>query len=83
MLQDMIEFLVGLPRKQRSKGIGLQAMLEFLQIAFATSAEKLRHKVKTSYKVHITQEPKKQRDKNGQEKKLKIMNFWCFSAAFG
>lgn len=83
MLQETIAFLIGLRSEQHSRGIGLQAMLKFLQIAFAVSSERLRPKLEDSCKVHVTKEPKNQLDENGQERDLKIVNFWCFSAFFG
>lgn len=70
-------------------GTGLRAILTFLRIVFSSSAPHLRDRVKQCYIVYIEREKEKKTIVNGvatTEKphpKAKIVNFWCFSAAFG
>lgn len=84
----MIALLIDKSRKHKKcpTGLGLQAIRELLQIAFASSAENLREKVNRCYKIYITEEPQKpssSKSKQVHDKSLKVVNFWCFSAGFG
>lgn len=70
-------------------GIGLRAISSFLRVVFSSSAPHLRDRVNRCYKIFIEREPDKQTIVDGVETtekphpKAKIINVWCFSAAFG
>ncbi|XP_031640817.1 regulator of telomere elongation helicase 1 homolog [Contarinia nasturtii] len=59
------------------RGKGLEKVLEFLRVAFSSSADDLIDKVKQSYIVQIDE------DEKCETVGSKILNFWCFSPAFG
>lgn len=51
------------------KGIGLQAVLNFLQISYSSSAPDLRERVNRAYKVYIQYEPEKKKNENEIKRK--------------
>lgn len=77
-------------KKNCPSGIGLRALSSFLRIVFSCSAPQLRDRVNRCYKIYIEREPNKLANNvNGSQtvershQKAKIINVWCFSAAFG
>ncbi|XP_055298263.1 regulator of telomere elongation helicase 1 homolog isoform X2 [Sitodiplosis mosellana] len=70
-------------------GIGLRALSSFLRVVFSSSAPHLRDRVIRCYKIYIEREPDKKTTVYGvttvekAHPKAKIINVWCFSAAFG
>lgn len=75
ILQKLIAYLVEysrlVPNKKCPKGIGLHALLDFLQIAYSSSAPDLRERVNRAYKVNIQYEPKKKKNESENENKRK------------
>lgn len=67
LLSCLVEYSKGF--KQSPKGIGLQALLDFLQIAYSSSAPDLRERVNRAYKVYIQYEPKKREKVNEAKRK--------------
>lgn len=74
ILQKLYVYLIEYSRgkKKCPKGIGLQALLDFLQIAYSSSAPDLRDRVNRAYKVFIQYEPeKKNNDTDNKRKRTK------------
>lgn len=72
ILQKLSAYLVEYSRlvvKKCPKGIGLHALLDFLQVAYSSSAPDLRERVNRAYKVNIQYEPKKKKNENENKRK--------------
>lgn len=80
---------LGTVEQKCPNGTGLRALSSFLRVVFSSSAPHLRDRVNRCYKIYIEREQEKQTVVDGSaniEKphpKAKIINVWCFSAAFG
>lgn len=70
-LQKLFSYLVEYSKgfKKSPKGMGLQALLDFLQIAYSSSAPDLRDRVNRAYKVHLQSEPEKKKNVNETKRK--------------
>lgn len=72
------------------KGDGLELFADLLVIAFMESSLEFREKIKRCYKVHFMYEETKKKksssvwlDKVVNNKKCRVMNYWCFNPGFG
>lgn len=72
--------------------MGLQTVSNFLRVTFSSlESSDLRDRINDWYKVHLAEEPKstaqKSQASNASEEPFcgtkKIVDFWCFSPAFG
>lgn len=70
-LQKLMAYLVEYSRgvAKCPKGIGLQAVLDFLQTSYSSSAPDLRERVNRAYKVYIQYEPEKKKNENENKRK--------------
>lgn len=65
------------------KGTGLKAFSEFIQVVFIHSNEK-QEKLDDCFKVYVESvDEKEKKENNDSDKDSKIVNFRCFSPAFG
>lgn len=93
-LENLLEMLF--ERKKAPQGIGLKAFSSFLKVAFSSSTSHLKDRIDRCYNVHIENElnfvqSQLQRVVTQKHKPNacaidgtgKVVNFWCFSAAFG
>lgn len=89
----MIEILFDNKENRAPQGIGLRAVSNFLQIAFTSLASRLKDRIDSYYRVYLQNEPPKQTtasqndDDDADTHEIngtrKIVNFWCFTPAFG
>lgn len=79
LMNKSIEFTTGRPEygRGRRRDKGLQKMLEFMKVVYSSSSESPRDESEQYYRVHI------KRDSDSETVDSKIINFWCFSPAFG
>lgn len=96
LIKKMIEILFeerkAKPKKTKPrppKGVGLNAISNFLQIVFSGCDSPLRDRIDSCFYVHIKADsertaPKKHKTDDSEIKGTnKILHFWCFSPAFG
>ncbi|XP_026329662.1 regulator of telomere elongation helicase 1 homolog [Hyposmocoma kahamanoa] len=76
----------------QKKGIGLQKIVDLLNVVFSGTTHAYKERVKLCYKVHIQVEDKKNNKKTDNWGVLKttstrnterVLSYWCFSPGFG
>lgn len=76
----------------QKKGIGLQKIVDLLNVVFSGTTHAYKERVKLCYKVHIQVEDKKNNKKTDTWGVLKtastrnserVLSYWCFSPGFG
>lgn len=91
VIEKLVEIFFANKQKNTPKGTGLRTMLSFLQVVFSSSASELKNRIGSCYRIYFESEveprctvkkhqPKYIREFDAQNK---ILNFWCFSPAFG
>ncbi|XP_050665196.1 regulator of telomere elongation helicase 1 homolog [Leptidea sinapis] len=74
------------------KGVGLQKIVDLLNVVFSGTTHSYKERVKMCYKVHIHIEDKKNSKKSDGWGSLKtatsktaerVLSYWCFSPGFG
>ncbi|XP_073944470.1 regulator of telomere elongation helicase 1 [Choristoneura fumiferana] len=74
------------------KGVGLQKIVDLLNVVFSGTTHAHKERVKLCYKVHIQVEDKKNNKKTDSWGALKtansksserVLSYWCFSPGFG
>lgn len=73
------------------KGVGLQKIVDLLNVVFSGTTHTYKERVKMCYKVHIQVEEKKNKKsdswgalKVGNSKAAeRVLSYWCFSPGFG
>ncbi|XP_059047807.1 regulator of telomere elongation helicase 1 homolog [Achroia grisella] len=74
------------------KGIGLQKIVDLLNVVFSGTTHAYKERVKLCYKVHVQVEDKKNNKKSDSWGSLKttnsktaerVLSYWCFSPGFG
>ncbi|CAG9585867.1 unnamed protein product [Danaus chrysippus] len=74
------------------KGVGLQKIVDLLNVVFSGTTVAYKERVKLCYKVHIQVEEKKNNKKTDSWGALKasntksaerVLSYWCFSPGFG
>lgn len=74
------------------KGVGLQKIVDLLNVVFSGTTQAYKERVKLCYKVHVQIEDKKNAKKTDGWGALKVANsktservlsYWCFSPGFG
>lgn len=95
MIEKMIEILFDNRDHGAPAGVGLNAVLGFLQIIFTSAASHLKDRIDSYYRVYIENETCSQSQIDDEsdppegpkgpavEESRKTVNFWCFSPAFG
>lgn len=93
LIEQLIEVLFESKEDKAPEGVGLKSMANFLKVAYTSSASHLKDRIDSFYRVFLENEPTTATQKDDAEdaddddQKLKgtrkIVNFWCFSPAFG
>ncbi|KAM3961847.1 regulator of telomere elongation helicase 1 [Aphomia sociella] len=74
------------------KGVGLQKIVDLLNVVFCGTTHVYKERVKLCYKVHVQVEDKKNNKKSDSWGALKatnsktverVLSYWCFSPGFG
>ncbi|XP_026761253.2 regulator of telomere elongation helicase 1 homolog [Galleria mellonella] len=74
------------------KGVGLQKIVDLLNVVYSGTTHAYKERVKLCYKVHIQVEDKKNHKKSDSWGTLKatnsktaerVLSYWCFSPGFG
>lgn len=93
MIENLIQYLAtaSLSPFQR-KGVGLQKIVDLLNVVFSGTSHSHKERVKLCYKVHVQVEDKKSNKKtegwgalkpNSSKSTERILSYWCFSPGFG
>lgn len=92
LIENLIQYLstASISPFQR-KGVGLQKMLDLLNIVFSNTTHSNKERIKLCYKVHVQTEDKKNKktDSWGSLKVVngksaeRVLSYWCFSPGFG
>lgn len=73
------------------KGVGLQKIVDLLNVVFSGTTHAYKERVKLCYKVHIHIEDKKNKKSEGwgalkasnSKSSERVLSYWCFSPGFG
>lgn len=92
LMENLIQYLSTASASPfQRKGVGLQKILDLLNIVFSNTSHSGKERVKLCYKVHIQVEEKKNNKKSDSWSTIKtasknserILSYWCFSPGFG
>lgn len=86
LLEKLVDIFINRKEMKSSRGAGLQAMGNFLKTIFTSSSSHLKDQIDNFYRVFIQTEPTTDDEAaayDDQKVNGKIVNFWCFSPAFG
>lgn len=90
LIEKLIEILFENKENKAPQGKGLAAIANFLKVAYTSGASQLKDRIDSYYNVYLENEPinaHTQNDESDDTQKWsgsrKVVNFWCFSPAFG
>lgn len=92
LIENLIQYLSTASASPfQRKGVGLQKMVDLLNVVFSGTTHAYKERVKMCYKVHIQIEDKrnKKTDSWGALKTTnsktaeRVLSYWCFSPGFG
>ncbi|XP_038215340.1 regulator of telomere elongation helicase 1 homolog [Zerene cesonia] len=93
LIENLIQYLsMGSASPFQRKGVGLQKIVDLLNVVFSGTTHSYKERVKMCYKVHIQTEEKKNNKKTDSWGALKstntktaerVLSYWCFSPGFG
>ncbi|KAI5634456.1 hypothetical protein NE865_12789 [Phthorimaea operculella] len=93
LMENLIQYLSTASASPfQKKGVGLQKILDLLNVVFSGTTHEYKERVKLCYKVHIHIEDKKNNKKSDGWGALKattsktaerVLSYWCFSPGFG
>ncbi|XP_045491561.1 regulator of telomere elongation helicase 1 homolog [Colias croceus] len=93
LIENLIQYLsMGSASPFQRKGVGLQKIVDLLNVVFSGTTHTYKERVKMCYKVHIQIEEKKNNKKTDSWGALKttnaksaerVLSYWCFSPGFG
>lgn len=91
LIEKLIELLFTMKQKKAPKGVGLKTILNFLRVAFSTSASHLNNQIDSCYRIYIEKEVEPKCTKQKRQPKFirefdksnKSVSFLCFSPKFG
>ncbi|KAJ8725360.1 hypothetical protein PYW08_003543 [Mythimna loreyi] len=92
MIENLIQYLSTASASPfQRKGVGLQKIVDLLNVVFSGTTHAYKERVKMCYKVHIQIEDKKNKktDSWGALKTAttktaeRVLSYWCFSPGFG
>lgn len=87
----VVDKMIDILSENKRQSIGLKAVSKFLVVVFSSSRSALQSQLTRWCKVHMKEEPestaqsskKTARNVEQFDKRNKIIDFWCFSPAFG
>lgn len=93
LIDNLIQYLSTASASPFSrKGVGLQKIVDLLNVVFSGTTHSYKERVKMCYKVHVQIEDKKNNKKTDSWGALKttssktaerVISYWCFSPGFG
>lgn len=93
LIDNLIQYLSNASASPfQRKGVGLQKIVDLLNVVFSGTTHAYKERVKMCYKVHVQIEDKKNNKKTDSWKALKavtsknaerVISYWCFSPGFG
>ncbi|PZC79394.1 hypothetical protein B5X24_HaOG216389 [Helicoverpa armigera] len=92
MIENLIQYLSTASASPfQRKGVGLQKIVDLLNVVFSGTTHAYKERVKMCYKVHVQVEDKKNKktDSWGALKTAntktaeRVLSYWCFSPGFG
>ncbi|XP_072943690.1 regulator of telomere elongation helicase 1 homolog [Epargyreus clarus] len=94
LIENLIQYLSTASASPfQKKGIGLQKIVDLLNVVFSGTTHAYKERVKLCYKVHIQIEDKKNNNKKtdgwgalkptNQKSAERVLSYWCFSPGFG
>lgn len=93
LIDNLIQYLSTASASPFSrKGVGLQKIVDLLNVVFSGTTHSYKERVKMCYKVHVQIEDKKNSKKTDSWGALKtatnrtaerVISYWCFSPGFG
>ncbi|XP_021188467.3 regulator of telomere elongation helicase 1 homolog [Helicoverpa armigera] len=92
MIENLIQYLSTASASPfQRKGVGLQKIVDLLNVVFSGTTHAYKERVKMCYKVHVQVEDKKNKktDSWGALKTTntkaaeRVLSYWCFSPGFG
>lgn len=93
LIENLIQYLsTASDSPFQRKGVGLQKIVDLLNVVFSSTTHTYKERVKLCYKVHVQIEDKKNSKKSDTWGALKsvnsksaerVLSYWCFSPGFG
>lgn len=93
LIENLIQYLSTASASPfQKKGVGLQKIVDLLNVVFSGTTHVYKERVKLCYKVHIQIDDKKNNKKTDSWGALKtaktktaerVLSYWCFSPGFG
>ncbi|XP_041977569.1 regulator of telomere elongation helicase 1 homolog [Aricia agestis] len=93
LMENLIQFLsTSSASPFQRKGLGIQKIVDLLNVVFSGTTHTYKERVKMCYKVHVQIEDKKNNKKTDSWGALKtsnsktaerVLSYWCFSPGFG
>lgn len=92
LIENLIQYLSTASASPfQRKGVGLQKIVDLLNVVFSGTTHAYKERVKMCYKVHVQIEDKKNKKtdgwgalKTGNSKTAeRVLSYWCFSPGFG
>ncbi|KAG6462174.1 hypothetical protein O3G_MSEX013091 [Manduca sexta] len=93
LIENLIQYLSTASASPfQRKGVGLQKIVDLLNVVFSGTTHSYKERVKLCYKVHIQIEDKKNNKKtegwgalkaSNSKSAERVLSYWCFSPGFG
>lgn len=93
LIENLIQYLSTASASPfQRKGVGLQKIVDLLNVVFSGISHAYKERIKMCYKVHIHIEDKKNNKKSdswgalkagGNKSAERVLSYWCFSPGFG
>lgn len=93
LIENLIQYLSTASASPfQRKGVGLQKIVDLLNVVFSGTTHAYKERVKMCYKVHVQVEEKKNNKKSegwgtikaaNPKSAERVLSYWCFSPGFG
>lgn len=92
LLENLIQYLSTASASPfQKKGVGMQKIVDLLNVVYSGTTHSYKERVKLCYKVHLQLEDKKNKKSDGwgslktnnSKSAERVLSYWCFSPGFG
>ncbi|KAJ0180243.1 hypothetical protein K1T71_003647 [Dendrolimus kikuchii] len=92
LMENLIQYLSTASASPfQKKGVGMQKIVDLLNVVFSGTTHSYKERVKLCYKVHLQIEDKKNKKSDGwgslkttnTKSAERVLSYWCFSPGFG
>lgn len=85
LIEKLADTLLESKEPNAPQGVGLNAMTNFLKVVYTSAASQLKDRIDAFFRVFVEEKPAPYQSQATQkgDAKSRVVNFWCFSAAFG